>query len=159
MPIQKRLQSLIFKAIKLLAIAFIVVGCETQSNLTEPLAKENSIPKSTNSNACVAMNSRNWLAWIDRPENKEQRLNISGEVDLPTPGYTVTWKPDILDRSQPPTQNLSISFTPSDGIVIQVVTPTKVSFTIPSEILEYRSVKVYCGDQILADIPGVRVAK
>lgn len=159
MPILKRLQSFTIKAIRLLAIAVIIVSCQTQSNLPEPLEKETSRSKSTNSDTCVAMNSRNWLAWIDRPENKEPRLNISGEVDLPTPGYTVAWKPGILDRRQPPTQNLSVSFTPPEGIVIQVVTPTKVNFTMPSKILEYRSVRIYCGDQKLADIPEVKATE
>ena len=159
MPIQKRLQSLIFKAMKLLAIATILVSCSTQSNSSEPLNQEAPISQPTNTPACLAMNSRNWLGWIDRPENKEPKLNISGEVDLPTPGYTVTWIPGILDRRQPPTQNLSISFKPPQGIVIQVVTPTKVSFTMPSEILEYRSLRIYCEDQVLADIPGVKAVK
>ena len=159
MPIQKRLYSLAIKVVKLFAIAAIIVSCDTQSNLSEPLEPETSISQPINNTSCLAMNSRNWHAWIDRQENKKPRLNISGEVDLPTPGYTVTWKPGILDRKQPPTQNLSVSFTPPEGIVIQVITSTKVSFTMPSEILEYRSVQIYCGDQKLAEIQGVKATE
>ena len=159
MPIRKRLYSLAINAVKLVAIAAIIVSCDTQSNLSEPLEPETSTSKSPNTRTCVAMNSRNWHASIDRQANKKPRLNISGEVDLPTPGYTVTWKPGILERKQPATQNLSVSFTPPEGIVIQVITSTKVSFTMPSEILEYRSVQIYCGDQKLAEIQGVKATE
>lgn len=155
---QKRLHFLILNVIGLMAIATVLVSCDVQSNLLEPLNTKPSTSQSTNTTVCLALNSRNWYAEI-KTNNNQASLNISGEVDLPTPGYTVEWKPGILDRSQPPTQNLSVLFTPPAGIVIQVVTPTQVSFTMPSEILEYRSVKVYCGDQILADIPGVKVAE
>ena len=76
-------------------------------------------------------------------------------MDLPTPGYKAEWRSGILDRAQPPSQRLSISFTPPEGIVAQVITPTEVSFTMPSLLLEYSSVTIYCGDKLLADIPGV----
>ena len=101
------------------------------------------------------MESRNWHAWIDRVAENKPKLVISGEVDLPTPGYKVEWQPGILDRRQPPAQRLSISFTPPDGVVARVITPTKVSYTMPSLLLEYRSVMIYCGDKLLADLRDV----
>jgi len=159
MLIQQRLHSLAINTVKLVAISIFFVSCSTQANFPEPPEKETLISKSINTSTCPSVNSRNWQAWIDRQGNKKSKLNISGEVDLPTPDYIVSWKSGILDRSQPPTQNLSISFTPPKGIVIQVITPTKVSFSMPSEILEYRSVRIYCEDHLLADIPGIKATK
>ena len=122
-----------------LVLAGIVTSCSTQANLREQQNIEEQVVEPTNtttSTSCPAVESRNWHAWIDRVAENEPRLVISGEVDLPTPGYKTEWQPGILDRRQPPTQRLSISFTPPDGIVAQVITPTEVSFTMPSPVLE-----------------------
>lgn len=140
-----------------------MAGCST-SPKTEPKTEENTNSNSgaiaestetTNNSFCPTMESRNWHAWIDRVAEKEPRLNISGEVDLPTPGYKVEWQPGILDRRNPPAQRISISFIPPEGIVAQVITPTEVSFTMPSPILKYRSVAIYCDDKLLVDLPDV----
>ena len=111
--------------------------------------------QTTNNSFCPVIETRNWHAWIDGFGEEELRLNISGEVDLPTPGYQVEWQQGILDRRQPPTQRISLSLIPPEAMVIQVITPTKVNFTMATSILEYRSVMIYCGDQLLAEIPDV----
>ena len=140
----------------------VSTSCNTQANppKAETSAKQNTEERVTETNTtCPAMESRNWHAWIDRVAENEPRLNISGEVDLPTPGYKVEWQPGILDRRNPPTQRISISFIPPEGVVTQVITPTEVSFTMPSPILKYRSVAIYCGDKLLADIPDVMLSE
>ena len=153
-----------YKSIISFVLAGIVIGCSTKANLSEAQntpekqnIEEQQVvePTDTTSTSCPTMSSRNWHAWIDRVAENEPRLVISGEVDLPTPGYKIEWQPGILDRRQPPAQRLSISFIPPDEMVTQVITPTKVSFTMPSAVLEYRSVMIYCGDKLLADIPDV----
>ena len=146
----------------------LIAGCnnnfQTEANTKEqqnidnaisPKARHSVIAETTEHSSCPVMGSRNWHAWIDRVAENESRLNISGEVDLPTPGYQVEVKPGILDRRKPPAQRFSLSFTPPDGIVAQVITPTKVSYTMSTSILEYRSVIIYCGDKLLAEIPDV----
>lgn len=120
---------------------------ETNLNLNNEIAQ--------NTVNCPVMESRNWHAWIDRTNEDEARLHISGEVDLPTPGYQIEWQPGILDRRQPPTQRFAIFFTSPEGMVIQVITPTEVSYTMPTKILEYRSVAIYCGNKLLVEIPDV----
>ena len=144
-----------------LVLAGIVTSCSTRANLPEAqdtpeknIEEQVTEPINTTT-SCPTVESRNWHAWIDGVAENNPRLVISGEVDLPTPGYKVEWQPGILDRSQPPAQRLSISFTPPDGVVTRVITPTEVSYTMPSLLLEYRSVMIYCGDKLLADLPGV----
>lgn len=127
---------------------------ETEENINSDNGAIAETTETTDNNSCP-MESRNWNAWIDRTAEDEPRLNISGEVDLPTPGYKVEWQPGILDRRNPPAQRISISFIPPEGIVTQVITPTEISFTMRSPILKYRSVAIYCGDKLLADIPDV----
>ncbi len=146
-----------------IAFSLIMMGCnanpDPQSKTEQKLNTDNTIAESTdgpkNNSFCPVITSRNWHAWIDRAAENEPRLNISGEVDLPTPGYQVEVKPGILDRRQPPAQRFSLSFTPPDGIVAQVITSTQVSYTMPTSILEYRSVMIYYGDKLLAEIPDV----
>ena len=137
----------------------LIAGCnsnfKTEVNTEGQQNIDNAIAETTDNSFCPVIGSRNWHAWIDRVAENESRLNISGEVDLPTPGYQVEVKPGILDRRQPPAQRFSLSFTSPDGIVAQVITPTKVSYTMPTSILEYRSVIIYCGDKLLAEIPDV----
>lgn len=138
-------------------LAVVTAGCTIDRKI-EAKTETNLNPNkevAQNTVNCPVMESRNWHAWIDRVNENESRLNISGEVDLPTPGYKVEWKPGILDRRQPPAQRISLSLTPPEGMVIQVITPTKVNFTMPTKILEYRSVAIYCGDKLLVEIPEV----
>ena len=160
MPNQKLLNSLVIRGISCLSLGVLLASCNTQANIPEEqnssqeqnTTEEVNQPEQTIS---CPMESRNWLASIDRTTEDEPRLNISGEVDLPTPGYQVEWQPGILDRKNPPTQRISISFIPPEGIVTQVITPTEVSFTMPSPIPKYRSVAIYCSDKLLTDISDV----
>ncbi|MEO1673220.1 MAG: hypothetical protein AAFR77_20985, partial [Cyanobacteria bacterium J06631_2] len=82
----------------------------------------------------------------------EPRLNISGEVDLPTPNYTVKWKLENGDRFSSLARNISIAFIPLEGIVIQVVTPTEVSFSMPLSTPDLKTVRIYCGDKLFTEM-------
>ena len=61
------------------------------------------------------------------------------------------------ERAKPGTarSRISVSFTPPAGIVTQVITTTKVSYWMPTQILEERSVAIYSGDKLLVEIPDV----
>ena len=140
-------------------LSLVTAGCTSvrsrETKTEENFNSHSEIAQTTDNSFCPVLKTRNWHAWIDRLGEKESRLNIRGEVDLPTPGYQVEWQPGILDRRQPPAQRLTLSLVPPEGMVIQVITPTKVNFTMPTSILEYRSVMIYCGDKLLAEIPDV----
>jgi hypothetical protein len=114
---------------------------------------------------CPVIDSRNWSAWIDAmpgpgpsPDSGGLRLNISGEIDLPTPGYTVEWREGPADRAQPPGLRMRLVLTRPSGMVTQVITPTPVKYSGKSFAPAYRMIIIGCGDKVLAtitDIPTV----
>ena len=100
---------------------------------------------------CPVVESWNWKAWVDRmpglEPKPEERLNVKGEVKLPTSGYQVE-----LKRMDPSTYRLHLIITPPTGLVAQVPTTYEVkdifSVTAPTN----KSVIIYCGDQMLTKI-------
>ena len=90
---------------------------------------------------CPVIESRDWAAWIDAQPGPgaERRLIVTGEVDLPTPGYGVEWRVGPADRRLPPAQYLDLVLTPPSGVVIQVVAPTPVRFETPAVYPQYRA--------------------
>ena len=103
---------------------------------------------------CAVLDSRNWQAWVNAMPGPDAQptLHVTGDVDLPTPGYTIEWRLGALDRMQPPGQRLVLSTTPPDGIVTQVVTTVGVAFAGETTITEYREVIVTCGGSIMVEI-------
>ena len=110
---------------------------------------------------CPVSDSRNWHAWIDRmpgPGSKPT-LHISGEVDLPTPGYQVSLKPGPADRAMPPGQRFTLETRAPDGMVAQVITPTEVRYRGPATYPRYREIIIGCGGSALVTIPDVMVTE
>ena len=140
------------KAIPILAAALCLSACTP----TEPVPIAAVDPSQIR--ACPVIESRDWKAWIDAMPmvgTDGNRLHIAGEVDLPTPGYSVELIPGPADRAMPPSQRFSLVATPPDGIVAQVVTPTPVRYQGKAMYPAYRSIKVSCGGKPLAAIPEV----
>ena len=106
---------------------------------------------------CPVIASRGWAAWVDRMPGLDRRptLHVTGEIDLPTPGYTETWVVGPADRADPPAQVLELRLAPPDGIVAQVVTPTSVRYAGDAAYPAYRAIHVSCGDRVLAQITNV----
>lgn len=110
---------------------------------------------------CPVIDSRDWAAWVNAmPGVDAQRtLIVTGEIDLPTPGYAVSLETGVADRSLRPVQELLLILAPPTDPVGQVVTPTPVRFETPAIAPEYRGVRVRCGDTLIADITDVPVAQ
>jgi len=155
MPIKRQFYTLACTVFILIALAFITISCNATDSIAEKQSTPDKIAQPANIVACPALSSRNWQAWVDEAAVNEPRLNISGEVDLPTPNYKAKWKLENSDRYSSLARNISISFTPPKGMVIQVVTPTKVSFSLPFSAPDRKIVKIYCGDKLLAEMPIV----
>jgi len=83
------------------------------------------------------------------------RLNVSGEVDLPTPGYSASWTVGPTDRRNPPGQRLGLAFAPPEGIVSQVLVTEQLQFQMETAITEYRVVLIGCGDEAVAEITEI----
>jgi hypothetical protein len=127
---------------------------QTAMNAAAPAATEEA---SAMSNDCPVIDSRGWSAWLDTMPSLEPgpRLHIYGEVDLPTPGYTVEWREGPADRANPPGQRMTLILTPPDGMVAQVVTPTPVKYQAKATYPAYRAIYVICGGKPLAEINDV----
>lgn len=105
---------------------------------------------------CLAIASRSWSAWLDAmPGGGGTRLNISGEVDLPSPGYKVSWIEGPADRAMPPGQRFMLVLTPPVGMVAQVITPTTVKYEGRATYPAYRSIIIICGDKALTTITDI----
>lgn len=111
--------------------------------------------------ACAFVESRDWAAWINAQPGPGARptLHVRGVIDLPTPGYQVSWSLGPADRRLPPAQYLELSLTPPDGPVAAVISPTETRFETPAVYPRYRAVVIRCAGRALARIEDVPVAQ
>ena len=85
--------------------------------VTDAAEETGAMPEPT----CPVIESRDWIARVSAgTADSGARLLVTGELDLPTPGYTVTLKEGPADRRMPPAQHLLLELTPPDGMVSQV---------------------------------------
>lgn len=105
--------------------------------------------------ACPVLDSRNWAAWTS-PDGGGHSLTIEGEVDMPTPGYALSWREGPADRAMPPGLRVYLDAAPPADLVMQVVTPTPVSFTSTGASAVYRVVYVLCDGETIAEIADVK---
>lgn len=135
------------------ALALALAGCQPPAATTTetPPAQTAAV-----AGACVVSANRNWTAHVNAMPgpNAQRTLNVAGEVDLPSPGYTVTLTEGIADRSATPTQQLNLAVTPpAEGTAnIQVITPTAVSYSGPAIAQQYAGVRIMCEGQQIAAI-------
>jgi hypothetical protein len=142
------------------ACALALAACGQTSATTEPTPAP-VVDAPAAANACAVIANRNWTAHINAMPgpNAQRTLIVSGEVDLPTPGYTVTLDLGLADRSAIPVQQLTINTTAPTGIVPQVVTQYPVRYEGPAIAQQYRAVRVMCGGQQLAEITDIVTAQ
>ncbi len=110
---------------------------------------------------CAVIESRNWQAWVNAMPGPDATptLHVTGEIVLPTPGYTIEWQLGALDRMLPPGQRLSFTTIAPEGMVTQVLTTVEVAYAGETAITDYREVMVSCGDKVLATISDVVIAQ
>ena len=156
------MKNITFNVFGLIALP-LLIACSTHNmkNTTNPTPTPTPTQEeSTEENHCSIYDSRNWHAWLDTFDlaKGKYRLNITGEVDLPSPGYELTWKMGIADRAFPPGQNITLSAKKPDGrMSIQVITPTAVSLKQEVPHAAYRKIAIFCGDTLLTTITDVQL--
>ena len=157
---------MIFRTLALPGIAlFMLSACSPAENSAEgetAAAPEEEITSDmTDIASCPVIDSRNWHAWIDAMPGPDSNpaLHVSGEVDMPTPGYRFEWREGAADRSATPVQRLMLTATPPDGMVAQVITTEPVRYDGPAIAKLYRGILVMCGGSVLADLPDVSIAE
>jgi hypothetical protein len=139
------------------AAAVLLAACapieDTATAAVDPAAAPDDTAAETaldSESNCPVLDSRSWTARVSGGT-----LAVSGEIDLPTPGYAVTLKEGPADRAMPPAQHLLLELTPPDGMVTQVVTTVAVRYEGGAAYPEYRAIIVQCGNQVLAAITEV----
>jgi hypothetical protein len=145
---------------RLLAIATVVGSSMLVSSCGDPnagLASASHGPRNEIGSTCAAMASRKWNATLSRVNGASPKylLNVVGEVDLPTPGYTPIWKMGISDRGNPPGLQLSLTFDPPKEVDAQVVTINTVRYSTEVSWSRLRYINVVCGDATLSRIPDI----
>jgi hypothetical protein len=116
-----------------------------------------SVSAPSGANDCPVSRSTNWQAWLEAPAgpSRQRMLHISGEIDLPTSGYSVALEAGPADRAMPPSQRFRLKAKPPSGMVTQVVTPTRVIFHEAATYPAYRSITILCDQRVLATITEV----
>jgi len=123
--------------------------------VTDASEETSAMPEPT----CPVLESRDWVAQVSAgTAGSSARLLVTGEIDLPTPGYTVTLSEGPADRRMPPAQHLLLELTPPDGMVSQVLTTVAVRYEGAAAYPEYRAILVQCDNRVLATITEVEHA-
>ena len=160
-----------FRTLIMPGVAFFMLSaCAPAENSAEggtAASPESGAPEGENTtdmtepSSCAVVDSRNWHAWVDVMPGPDSapRLHVSGEVDMPTPGYVFEWREGAADRSATPVQRLILEATPPDGMTAQVITPEQVKYEGPAIARMYRGVIVLCGGAVLADLPDVSITE
>lgn len=135
-------------------------ACNAQIQ-SDQAQSEREMSSSTPTDDCPVIESSNWVVKLTPAphDGASPLLFVSGDLTLPTPGYTVDLKIGKADRSAVPTVFAVISATPPDGMVAQVLDTQTVSMTADAPASRLRSVIVICGNTRVFEISDVMLAK
>lgn len=124
-----------------------------------PLVLTKTIAGAQSPARCPIYESRNWKAWIERPSDQIEtaQLHLTGQIDLPTPGYEIDWQPGALDRRQPPSLRIMLTLRRPEGTTLQVIDTQDIAFQMETQIRQFRSIQILCGDRVLVEIPNVTI--
>ncbi len=134
-----------------------LAGCANVEVPAEPVEPPKPAPVA----ACPVIESRDWAAWVNAMPGPAatKELIVTGQVTLPTPGYTVTLGAGMADRSATPVQQLILTATAPTGMVPQVLTTQPVRYQGPAISMQYRGIRIMCGGTMLTEIADVLVAR
>lgn len=124
--------------------AMLLAGCQPAE--PEPEARP-APPIEAVALPCGITGHRNWTA-ARAASGAQQTLTISGEIDLPTPGYGVSLERDPASAPTSADARLNLRLIPPSGVVAQVITPHPVYYFAPAGG-DYELVRISCdGEQI-----------
>ncbi|MGH1472514.1 MAG: hypothetical protein ACRBCS_15100 [Cellvibrionaceae bacterium] len=116
--------------------------------------------KSQTASLCNVYETSDWHVQLDRLDGSEEKyfLKITGHVDLPSPGYIISWRMGITDRARPPGQRIILKAVEPDNISMQVITRKDVVFEQEVPFSEYSHISIYCGDRLLERIEDIQAS-
>jgi hypothetical protein len=131
----------------------LLAACQTPAPTPEPTP----MPPPTPSAACAVLDSRDWSAWINRMPGPDATptLHVTGKIDLPNPGYTVTVRDGPADRSAQPVQQIILETSQRSGMFTQAVITADVHYVGPVIAPSYRAIRIMCGGRQLAEITDI----
>ncbi len=146
----------------LLAAGAVLAACQTPTAEAPALAPSGAeqpviVGETPVAETCAVLESRNWAAWVNRMPGPgaTPTVHVSGQVDVPTGGYSFEWEVGPMDRSMTPALRLKLVPQKPDGMATMAITPEDVHYTGPVAGAGYRSITVTCGDKTLAEITEV----
>lgn len=108
---------------------------------------------------CPVIDSTDWRAEVGPVEGAEgPHLIVTGRVTLPTPGWDVTLRAGMADRSAMPVQQVILTASAGPGMVAQVLTDYDLRLEVPA-LASYRGVLILCGGEVLAELTEVGQAE
>lgn len=97
---------------------------------------------------CGIVGQRDWQASLT--PGASLALTVSGEIDMPTPGFGVSLARDEADESDAAAQ-LTLQLRPPTVLVTQVVTAHPVRYYGPAAV-RYETVQIMCDGEIVTTI-------
>jgi hypothetical protein len=119
-----------------------------------------SVPKDPLYSRCKAIATRDWSAQVvdgkpaKFPFSQKAMLVVSGTVEVPTGGYSLSIAPGSLVRLEPPVQQVILRTVSPDGMATQAITEQRVTGSVPYDKAA-KSVSIRCGDGTIASIPVI----
>ncbi len=112
-----------------------------------------SVAEESETSQCSEFRSYHWQAWIEKDDTA--KLHLEGNIDFPSPGYSISARLGPMDRARPPGLRIILTVNKPQQPTIQVITPTPVTFSFDALTSVFREVIIVCGDSTLATIPNV----
>jgi len=106
---------------------------------------------------CPHISNENWAAWLNGIPGSEDRptLIVTGNVTVPTPGYTIELKPGRADRSMTPVQQMILTTKAPEGMTMQLLTTEQARYEGVAIAPQYKAVEIVCGGEIIARIDEI----
>ena len=132
-----------------LAGAMLVAGCASGTYKNKPvdLMGLGTDPRGPTAD-CPISSSSDWAAWVKPMDQGRSRLVVTGNVTVPSGGYSVALKSRRPDKR---VQQIDLQATPPE----MTGTPEAPTLAVRGEfpaLDDYELVRIHCGARVLATI-------
>lgn len=144
-------------------LAAAMLGAASLAGCQPPASNNTESAETSSADAaalpCGVIAHRDWEAILNTQPGPgaARTLTVSGEIDLPTPGYSVSLARDQSDSADATEPHLLLTIAPPTGEGhLTVVTPHPVRYFAPASGA-YTVVHIMCDGQALTDISVTHV--
>lgn len=139
-------------AIAAFGFSLAVAACQPPNSNTvgdNQAAEEAPVADAGPATPCPVSAHGDWRAVLR--EGGTPALSVSGSIELPTPGYSVSLARDPSETRSTTEPRLTLSLSPPAGMVTQVLTEHPVYYFAPASGA-YTTIHIICEGQPLTDI-------